>query len=119
MVGFPSDGSTSVTQSMSAAKGEHARDVARAFAEIIRDDPVARELWVTVDTEEAGIHLWLITDAIDMDTERHLFGLPMDRLLARFPREIVWLQTLNPRTTIGDVRRALRSDAERISLHAD
>jgi len=95
----------------------HALDIGRAFAEVVRDEPVARELWVTLDTEEPGVHLWLIVEPIDMRAEYDLYGLP-DALTTRFPEDVVWLHVLNPRQTIGDVRRALRSDAEQIPLRA-
>jgi hypothetical protein len=94
-----------------------ARDIGRAFADVVRNVSVARELWVTLDTEEPGVHLWLIVDPIDSNAEYDLYGLP-DALFARFPQDVVWLHVLNPRQTVGDVRRALRSDAEQIPLRA-
>jgi hypothetical protein len=72
-----------------------------------------------VDTEEPGIHLWLITDPLDMDAETELFGSPIDRLLERFPREVVWLHPIHARTFAGDLHAVLRRDAVPIPLRAD
>ena len=57
-------------QAAAAARHARAVEVGRAFAAIVRDDPVVRELWVTADTEEPGIYLWLFTDPIVMESER-------------------------------------------------
>jgi hypothetical protein len=103
-------------QAAIAARHARAVEVGRAFAEIVRDDPVVRELWVTADTEEPGIYLWLYTDPIDIDVEDDLQGLPMDRLDERFPREYVLLLTRHVGNTIGDPRRPPRPDAEQIPL---
>ena len=118
MVGNPSGDQRRSARSAPTATPEHALDVARAFAEIVRDEPVARELWVTVDTEEPGIHLWLITDPIDMDAIRNLYGTPVDRLYECFPEGDFQLHVLNPPNHVGDIHQSLRSDAEQISLRA-
>jgi hypothetical protein len=115
MVGLATDGDG---QTLAAARLARAVEVGRAFAEIIRDEPFVRELWVTADTEEPGIYLWLITDPIDMDAERDLHGTPTDRLFDRFPREDIWVHPLNPRNHIGDIHGALRRDAVQIPLRA-
>src|SRR4051794_29999475 len=108
MVGFAADPEREI-----AVASRHARavEIGRAFAEIIRDNPVVRELWVTADTEEPGIHLWLITDPLDMDDEREMHGAPVDQLFERFPREAVWLHPIHGGHFIGDLHRVLRSDA--------
>lgn len=93
--------------------------IARAFAEIIRDEPVVRELWVSENVEEFGRVLWLIVDPIDIDAERELYGDPVDRLYDRFPKGDFSVMVLNPLQTIGDVHRSLRQDAEQIPLRAD
>jgi len=107
------------SSSVATARQAHALEVGRAFADIIRDDPVVRELWITIDTEEPGVHLWLITDPIGMDKIRDLYGLPVDRMYERFPAGDFFVQILNPSHTIGDVHRALRRDAEQIPLRTD
>jgi hypothetical protein len=117
MVGFAADPER---EAVAASRHARAVEVGRAFAEIIRDNPVVHELWVTADTEEPGIYLWLYTDPLDMEAERELFGLPMDRLLERFPREYMLILPVHARNTIGDLHGVLRSrDAEQIPLRAD
>ena len=116
MVGVAAGGGGRRKRSAVASRQALALEIGRAFAEIIRDDPVVRELWVTADTEEPGIYLWLYTDPIDMDAERELFGLPMDLLDERFPREYVLLLPKHSGNTIGDPRRPPRQDAVQIPL---
>lgn len=115
MVGFAADPEH---DTVTAARHARALEVGRAFAEIVRDEPFVRELWVTADTEESGIDLWLITDPIGLDEIRALYETPMDRMYARFPDGDFSLQILNPGHTIGDVHRALRPGAEHIPLRA-
>lgn len=113
MVGFAADPER---DPVTAARHARAVEIGRAFAEIIQDEPFVRELWVTADTEEPGIYLWLFTDPITMDTEDRLLGRPMDVLDERFPREHVLLLTKHSGNTIGDPRRPPRPDAEQIPL---
>src|SRR5262249_33427454 len=94
-------------QAAAAARHARAVEVGRAFAEIIRGDPVVRELWVTADTEEPGIYLWLITDPLDMDAESEFFGSPMDQLAERFPAEYVLVHPMHSGNTIGDLHGVL------------
>jgi hypothetical protein len=115
MVGLSADGDP---QALAAARHARAVEVGRAFAEIIRDEPFVRELWVTADTEEPGIYLWLITDPIDMDTERDLQGTPMDLLDERFPREYVLLLPKHSGNSIGEVQGPPRHGAVQIPLRA-
>jgi hypothetical protein len=105
-------------QAAAAARHARAVEVGRAFADIIRDDPVVRELWVTADTEEPGIYLWLITDLIDMDAEYTLFGAPMDLLADRFPGEYILLLPVHAGNTSGDLHGGPRQDATKIPLSA-
>jgi len=115
MVGFAADPDREI-----AVASRHARavEVGRAFAEIIRDNPVVRELWVTADTEEPGIHLWLITDPLDWETEEQFHGSPSDVIQDHFPVEYVWVHVQNPSHHIGDIHDSLRPDAEQIPLRA-
>jgi hypothetical protein len=93
-------------------------EVGRAFAEIIRDQPFARELLVTADWQEPGIYLWLLTDPISMDEERMLFESPMDQLYARFPDEYILILPVHTGNTIGDLHDGPRRDAIPIPLRA-
>lgn len=91
-------------------------EIGRAFAEIIRDNPVVHDLWVTADTEEPGIYIWLYTDPLDLAAERDLFDRPLDLLDERFPREYVLLLPKHSGNTIGDPRLPPRPDAVQIPL---
>jgi hypothetical protein len=91
-------------------------EIGRAFAEIIRDNPVVHDLWVTADTEEPGIYLWLYTDPLDIDMEISLLGPSMDLIEERFPREYILVLPKHARNTIGDPRRPPRQDAVQIPL---
>ena len=94
-----------------------AREIGEAFAIRAREEPIARELWVTV--EEYGVHLWLLIDPIgDDDRELDLYGL-VEVLDDQFPEADYLLHLLNPRDYVGDLRDSLRHDAEQISLRAN
>jgi hypothetical protein len=92
--------------------------VGREFAEIVRDTPLVRELWVTMDTEEPGVHLWLVTDPIDWDETRGLYEAPVDRLYDRFPEGDFFVHIMNPRHFSGDIHDSLRRDAVQLPLRA-
>jgi len=115
MVGFAAEPGK---EAVAAARHARAVEIGRAFAEIIRDEPAVRELWVTADTEELGIHLWLITDPLDWDEQKYFYGSPSDQIEDRFPRDGVWVHVLNPCQHTGDVHGVLRQDAEQIPLRA-
>ena len=106
-------------RSATVSRERRALEVGRAFAEIIRGEPVARELWITVDTEELGVSLWLITEPIDLDKVGELYESPLGRLYERFPEGDFDFNVLNPLHTTGDVHGALPRDAEPIPLRAD
>ena len=116
MVGVAAGGGGRRKRTGAGSRQALAVEIGRAFAEIIRDEPFVHELWVTADTEEPGIYLWLYTDPLDLDAEHELFGLPMDLLDQRFPREYVLLLPKHARNTIGEPRRPPRQDAVQIPL---
>lgn len=91
------------------------REIGRAFAQVARDAHVVEELWVS--TGRDGVHLWLLTAPIDLDAEEHLHELT-DPLYEQFPEADFQLHVLNPRHYRGDVRLALPSGVEQISLRA-
>ena len=91
-----------------------AREIGTVFAKRVREEPIAREFWVTV--ENRGVHLWLLIDPIEHDDrELALYGL-VDVLDERFPRADFQLHVLNPREYTGDPQDSLRGDAELIPL---
>ena len=116
MVGVAAGGGGRRKRSDADSRQARAIEVGRAFAEIVRDNPTVHELWVTADTEEPGIHLWLITDPIDWGAVRELPGPPIDLLYERIPEGDFFLHVLNPPHHIGDIHDSLRPDAEQIAL---
>jgi hypothetical protein len=119
MVGVAADGDRKKRRGRPTARERRALEVGRAFAEIIRDEPVARELWITVDDGRSGVGLWLITDPIDLDKIGELYETRFGRLYERFPEGDFDFIILNPQHTIGDVRRGVPRDAEQIPLRAE
>jgi hypothetical protein len=119
MVGVAAGGGGRRKRGAAGSRQALAVEIGRAFAEIIRDNPAVHELWVTADTEEPGIYLWLYTDPMDLDTETSLLGYSTDLLDERFPREYVLLLPKHSGNTIGDPRRPPRPDAVQIPLRAD
>jgi hypothetical protein len=103
-------------RSEAASRQALALEVGLAFAEIIRDNPVVHELWVTADTEEPGIYLWLYTDPMDIDAETSLLGPSMDLIEERFPSEYILVLPKHSANTIGNPRRPPRQDAVQIPL---
>ena len=101
-----------------AARHARAVEIGRVFAEIVRDEPSVRALWVTADTEEIGMHLWLITDPLDWEAQEHFYGAPSEQIEDRFPQDGVWVHVLNPRNHTGEVHQSLRQDAEQVPLRA-
>lgn len=103
---------------MAITRKSTAREVAEAFAACVSREPLARELWVSVDTEEPGIHLWLLIEASeDFDAQLALYGV-VDSLDTRFPDADFQLHVLNPLSYTRDPRESLPRDAEHIPLHA-
>jgi hypothetical protein len=71
-----------------------AQDVGRRFVEEVRQDPVAQGVWVRAVRDY--IEVWLLTDPIDAETERHFYGL--SALLDRwFPETYIQFYHVNPR----------------------
>jgi hypothetical protein len=116
MVGFAADRNWNAA---STSVSPRTLEIGRAFAEIIRNVRVARELWVTTDTEEPGAHLWLITDPLDWDEIRELYGEPVDRLYDRIPEGDFFVHVMNPPNHTGDIHDSLRRDAVQLPLRAD
>ena len=101
---------------MTVTRQPTAREIGTVFAARVREEPIARELWVT--DERDGVHLWLIIDPIeDDDVERDLYGL-LDVLDEPFPDADFQLHVLNPLTYTSDPRESLPRHAEPIPLRA-
>lgn len=102
---------------MAVTRQPTAREIGEALAERARQEPLVRELWVT--EEEYEVHLWLFIDPTeDSDAERELYGLT-DVVWDRFPQGGFMLHVVNPHDYTADSHRALRHDAEQISLRRD
>ena len=105
---------------MAVAKKLSALAVGRAFAKVARNEPVIHEVWVSDHGCGHGcdIHLWIVVDPIDMDTQRNLYGL-IDPLYDQFVNFDAQLHVLNPEEHRGDVHRAIPPFAEQIPFRAD
>jgi hypothetical protein len=70
-----------------------ARDVAEAFAELVRSEPSVERLWVS--SHRGVIRLWLLTEAMERGDELRLYGL-LDHIYDRFGEVGVHLHLLSP-----------------------
>jgi hypothetical protein len=83
-----------------------AQDVGLRLADEARQDPVAQGVWARAVRDY--IELWLLTEPIDAETERHFYGLSasLDRW---FPETYIQFYLVNPRLfsedteLVGDV----------------
>ena len=78
---------------MVIAKHVSAAEMARRFAEAVKDEPAARQLWF----RQLGplSEFWLVTDPIDLETESRI--RKAGRLLSRyFPNALIDFQVINP-----------------------
>src|SRR5215216_6646990 len=100
---------------MAVATRVTAGELGRSFATAVRDEAPVSGLWAS--TEHGDVHLWLLVEAIDADTEDRLYELA-DLLYNRFPEADFQLHILNPGRYTGDARDALPSGAEEIELRA-
>lgn len=116
MVGVVAGGGARRKRGAAGSRQALAVEIGRAFAEIIRDEPFVRDLWVTADTEEPGIYLWLHTDPMDLTAESRLLGPSMDLIEERFPDEYILVLPKHAGNTIGDPSLPPRQDAVQIPL---
>ena len=119
MVGATAGGDGKKRRKATTARERRALEVGRAFAEIIRDEPIVRELWVTVERGDYSVGLWLVTDPIDLDTIGELYASPLNRLYQRFPEGDFDFNVLNPSHLRGDLHQRLPKDAERVPLRVE
>ena len=49
-----------------------AQEIGRSFANAVRNDPVARRLWVLAGPDH--VELWLLVEPNDMEIDRRLYG---------------------------------------------
>jgi hypothetical protein len=91
----------------------YAQEVGNAYAEAARGESVVEELWVSAWPD--GVHMWLITQPIDLDIERHLHELT-GALYSKFGKADFQLHILNPCHFRGDVHNVVPSQAEQIAL---
>jgi len=95
-----------------------ALEVGRAFAALVRAEPVARRLWV--HPHHGWVDLWLVIDPADHETTLRLYGLTLP-LFDRFPADIVpRLHVLDPRNYGGlDPSDEVPREAVEIPLERD
>jgi hypothetical protein len=95
-----------------------AQDVGHRFADEVRQEPVAQGVWTRAVRDY--IELWFLTDPIDADTERRLYGVGAS-LHQWFPCAYINFYLVNPRLfdddteLVGDV---IPSQAELIWLRS-
>lgn len=77
----------------------------KAYAELVRDDHSVRELWVTEDCE--GFIVSMLTDEIDADHERRLYGLAI-QVQQQFPDALFEVHVRNPRNYTLNSRDQMR-----------
>lgn len=91
-----------------------AQQMGRAFAEMAREEPAARRLWVS--TNGCEVELWLLTEPTDADTERRLYAASK-ALYDHFPEAVFFVDVLNPAQSQGwDAVSAIPSGVEEIPL---
>ena len=89
-------------------------DVAKTYADAIREEGSARQLWASSHSDY--FELWLVTEPIDADVERQLYTAELI-LYERFPEASLSVHVLNPRY-FGDSDPAemIPRDAEEVQL---
>lgn len=68
--------------------------VGKTFAESVRAESAAKQLWVR--SHRDYFELWLITEPVEADVERRLYAATL-LLHDRFPEAYIRLHLLNPR----------------------
>lgn len=103
-----------------AKKKVSAQAVGRAFAKLAQHEPVIHEVWVSDHGCGHGcdLHIWIVVDPIDMDTQRELYRL-ISPLYDQFDNFDAQLHVLNPNHYRGDVHQAIPTFAEQIPFRAD
>lgn len=102
---------------MAVAFNTDAHQISRAFAETIRDDPDARELYVQVD--QGRIDVWLLISTLEFDDEDRFYEAGAE-LYRRFPGAPITFHVVNPglfnpkTQLVGDV---IPASADQVSLH--
>ena len=100
---------------MAVTKKVSAHEIGEALAEIVKHEPLVKELWVSTHPE---IHVWLVVEPLDIDAQRQLYYLP-DPVYERLPGAQFEFHILNPCNHNGDVHQALPTWAEQIPLRAN
>jgi hypothetical protein len=92
-----------------------ARELGRAYAEAVRDEPAAKRLWARPNRGE--VELWLLVDeSADIAAERRLYGAGLI-LHDRFPEPSPFILVINPsRYDPFDLGEVIPRDAEEIPL---
>ncbi len=79
---------------MAVADRAKLAEIGRTYAEAIRAEPAARQLWI--DRHRDYFELWLVTDPIEADVEHRLYEAELV-LHDRFPEAYIRFHVLNPR----------------------
>jgi hypothetical protein len=101
---------------MVARQTTDAQTLARRYAELVRDDPAVRELWIS---SRCGVpELWLIADDLEDEHELSLYGL-VSVLYDEFADARLYLHVVSPKNYLPgiDLRSTLPRDAKQFQLY--
>ena len=102
---------------MAIRAGATPQQIARRFAELVREEPAARKLWLEV--RDHDIQLWLLATDTDRETENRLYEASFV-LAEAFPDAPIHFHLLVPRFYVnGDPQAALPPGLEEIPLRAE
>jgi hypothetical protein len=79
---------------MAVANRATLAEIGKTYAEAVRAEPAAKQLWV--DHHRDYFELWLVTEPIDADIEYRLYEAELV-LHDRFPDAYIRFHVLNPR----------------------
>jgi hypothetical protein len=100
---------------MAVAEPVTAHELGHAYAEAVRHEPAAEQLWVRANRGEVELRL-VVNEATDADTELRLYGAGL-ALHDRFPDSHPFVIVINPgRYERLDPAEVIPRDAEEIPL---
>jgi len=94
-----------------------AREMGRALAEAVRDEPAVKRLWASANRDR--IELSILTDPTDADTERRLYAAGLI-LHDRFPDAYFLIDVINPIYFISlDLQMLIPNGAQEIPVRPE
>lgn len=102
---------------MAIANRATATEIGKAYAEAIRGEAAAKQLWAR--SHRDYVELWLVTEPIEVGVDRPLYAAE-DVLYDRFPEAYIHLHILNPRLFDDfDAAELVPAGAEEIPLRVE